>query len=182
MARIPYFDRTQATGRAARAYERLPRLNIFDMLGHAGELIDGFTKLGTQILNFSSLDPVLREIAIVRVGVLSKASYEIYQHERISRQIGMSDALIAGIREGPDAAVFTPLQKQVMAFTDDVVKNVRAGDATFEPLRAALGYKALQELTITIGYYMLVSRFLETFDVDIEKGEAPKVRVSGTAG
>src|SRR5256885_5013998 len=134
MARIPYFDRTQATGRAARAYERLPNLNIFAMLGHSGELIDGFTKLGTQILNFSSLDPVLREIAIVRVGVLSGAGYEVYQHERISRQIGMSDVLIAGIHEGPDAAVFTPLQRQVMEFTDDVVRNVRASDATFDPL------------------------------------------------
>jgi len=179
MARIPYFDRTKATGRAAKAYEKLPPLNIFAMLGHSGELLDGFTKLGTQILNFSSLDPVLREIAIVRVGVLSKASYEVHQHERISRRIGMSDALIAGIHEGPAAAVFTPLQRQVMAFTDDVVKNVRASDATFDPLKEALGFKALQELTITIGYYMLVSRFLETFDVEIEQGEPPKVQVSG---
>jgi 4-carboxymuconolactone decarboxylase len=180
MARIPYFDRSQATGRAAKAYEKLPKLNIFAMLGHSGELLDGFTKLGTQILNFSSLDPVLREIAIVRVGVLSGAGYEVYQHERISRQIGMSDALIAGIHEGPAAAVFTPVQRQVMAFTDDVVKNVRASDETFEPLKTALGYKALQELTITIGYYMLVSRFLETFDVEIESGEPPKVRVAGS--
>ncbi len=121
----------------------------------------------------------MREIAIVRVGVLSRASYEVHQHERISRRLGMSDELIAGIHAGPEAAVFTPLQNQVMAFTDDVVANVRACDATFEPLKTALGFKALQELTVTIGYYMLVSRFLETFDVDIESGEPPKVTVSG---
>ncbi|MFI4976768.1 MAG: carboxymuconolactone decarboxylase family protein [Caulobacterales bacterium] len=180
MARIPYFDRTQATGRAAKAFERLPKLNIFSMLGHSGEMIDGFTKLGTQILNFSSLDPVLREIAILRVGVLSKARYEVFQHERISRQIGMSDALIAATHEGPQAAAFDELQRLVMAFTDDVVRNVRASDATFEPLKARLTYKQLQELTITIGYYMLVSRFLETFDVDIESGAPPEVRVSGS--
>ncbi len=58
-----------------------------------------------------------------------------------------------------------------MAFTDDVVANVRPADATFNPLNDRLGYKALQELTLTIGYYMMVSRFLETFDVDIEAGE-----------
>ena len=169
MARIPYFDRTQATGRAAKAFERLPRLNIFAMLGHSGELIDGFTKLGTQILNFSSLDPVLREIAIIRVGVLSKAKYELYQHERIARGMGMSDALIAAIHEGPSAKIFDEPQRLVMAFTDDVVANVRASDATFEPLKAKLTFKALHELTIAIGYYMLVSRFLGTFDVDIEE-------------
>jgi alkylhydroperoxidase family enzyme len=168
VARIPYFDTTTATGRAARAYEKLPPLNIFRMMGHSGELIDGFTKLGTQILNFTSLDPILREVAIIRVGVLSKARYEVFQHERIGRRLGMSDALIAAIHEGPTVSVLKKGESEVMQYADDVVANVRASDATFEPLKTRLGYKALQELTITIGYYMLVSRFLETFDVDIE--------------
>ena len=56
-----------------------------------------------------------------------------------------------------------------MRFTDDVVRNVRASDETFEPLRARLSLQELQELTITIGFYMAVSRYLETFGVDIEE-------------
>ena len=172
MARIPYFDPADATGARARAaYAKLPPLNIFRMMGHSGEMIDGFTKLGTQILNFSKLDKVLREIAIIRVGVLSNAGYEVYQHERIGRQAGMSEVLIKAVHEGPEAAVFDDLQRKVMRFTDDVVKNVRASDATFRPLADALSFQELQELTITVGYYMMVSRFLETFDVDIEGTE-----------
>ena len=120
MARIPYFDTSQATGRAAEAYKRLPALNIFRMLGHSGEMVSGFTKLGTQILNYASLDPVLREIAIIRVGVLSKATYEVHQHERIARRMGMSEPLIAAIRDGPAAAGLDEAQREVMAFTDDV--------------------------------------------------------------
>ena len=46
MARIPYFDPTKAQGRAKKQYERLPDLNIFRMLGHSGEMLDGFSKLG----------------------------------------------------------------------------------------------------------------------------------------
>ena len=134
MARIPYFDVDKAQGRAKKAYEKLPNLNIFRMLGHSGELVDGFTKLGAQILYFTKLDPILREIAIIRVGVLSKATYEVYQHERIGRQLGMSDALVAAIHEGPEAAAFSEIQKHVMRFTDDVVANVRAGDASWTPL------------------------------------------------
>lgn len=179
MARIPYYDPAQATGRAANAYSKLPHLNIFRMLGHSGDLLEGFSRFGGHLLNFTTLDPILREIAIVRVGVLSKASYEVHQHEAISRRLGMSDALIAAIHEGPGAAALTDLQRQVMAFTDDVVANVRASDATFDPLLETLGEKALQELTITIGFYMLVSRFLETFDVDIEETSPGAVRVSG---
>lgn len=168
MARIPYFDPDKAEGRAREAYEKLPPLNIFRMLGHSGEMLDGFIKLGNQILMFSELDPVLREIAIVRTGVLRGSSYEVYQHEAISRRMGMSDDLIEAIHEGPDAAAFDDLQRLVMRFTDDVVKNTRASDATFDPLLEKLGPKQMQELTITIGYYTMVSNFLETFDVDIE--------------
>jgi 4-carboxymuconolactone decarboxylase len=182
VARIPYFDPSKAAGKAVKVYDALPQpyLNIFRMMGHSGDLLEAFSRFGGYLLNRTSLDPVLREIAIVRVGVLSKASYEVHQHEAISRRIGMSDELIKAIHEGPAAPVFTDLQRQVMAYTDDVVANVRASDPTFLPLRHALGDKALQELTIVIGFYMLVSRFLETFDVDIEAaGEAPVVRVSG---
>ena len=169
MARIPYFDPAMATGRAAEWYARLPPLNIFRMMGHAGEMLDGFVRLGNQILAFSKIDPVLREIAIVRVGVLCKAGYEVYQHEAISRRLGMDDAKIAAIHEGPDAKAFSDLERLVMRYTDDVVANVRASDATFAPLSKHFSHQEMQELTIAIGYYMMVSRFLETFDVDIEE-------------
>ncbi|MBO6677048.1 carboxymuconolactone decarboxylase family protein [Parvibaculum sp.] len=183
MARIPYFDRESATGRAAKVYEKLPNLNIFRMLGHSGDMIDGFIKLGNEILIHGELDPVLREIAIVRTGVLRGSSYEVYQHEEISRKIGMSDELIKAIHEGPDAKVFDETQRQVMRFTDDVVKNTRASDATFNPLAEKLGYKQLQELVITIGFYTLVSNFLETFDVDIEDaGHKSGVKLPGMKG
>lgn len=183
MARIPYFDREKATGRAAEVYKKLPNLNIFRMLGHSGDMLDGFIKLGNAILVYSELDPVLREIAIVRTGVLRGSSYEVYQHDEISRRIGMSEELIAAIHEGPDAKGFDDLQRMVMRFTDDVVKNTRASDATFNPLVEKLGYKQMQELVITIGYYTLVSNFLETFDVDIEEpGHKSGVKLPGMQG
>jgi Carboxymuconolactone decarboxylase family. len=97
MARIPYFDPTQAEGRARKAYTKLPDLNIFRMLGHSGDMIDNFTKLGNSILVYGDLNPVLREIAIVRTGVLRRSSYEVHQHEAISRKLGMTDDLIAAI-------------------------------------------------------------------------------------
>ena len=58
--------------------------------------------MGNYLLFKSKLDPILREIAIIRAGVLSKAKYEVHQHERIGRDLGMSDALIRAIHKGPD--------------------------------------------------------------------------------
>jgi len=180
MARIPYPDMSAADPAVQETYEKLPPLNIFRMMGHSGRMLEKFIGLGNQILMYSKLDPILREIAIVRVGVLSKASYEVYQHENISRKLGMSEEKIAAIHEGPDAQAFNALEAKIMRFTDDVVLNVRPGDATFKPLEEALSYQELQELVITIGFYMTASRFLETFDVDIEDAtDAPSVALPG---
>jgi 4-carboxymuconolactone decarboxylase len=168
MARIPYFDPATATGRSAEIYAKLPPLNVFRMLGHSGDLLPAFVMMGNQLLMHGELDPCLREIAIVRVGLLCGSGYEVQQHDAICRRLGMTDALIAAIRTGAEDPGFDALQAMVMRFTDDVVHNVRASDATFIPLQQRLSVKALSELTMAIGFYMMVSRFLETFDVDLE--------------
>ena len=168
MARIPYPDPAQLSPDTAAFLAKLPPLNIFRMLAGGEGLLPAFTRFGNHLLYKTALDPVLREIAIVRVGILSRASYEVYQHDRISSSIGMSDELIAALRVGADDPVFDDLQRLVVRYTDDVVANVKASDETFDALAAHLSVQELQELTITIGFYMTVSRYLETFGVDIE--------------
>ena len=175
MARVPYPDREALAAQTAEFLAKLPPLNLFRMMAGGEGLLAAFVRLGNHLLFKSKLPPVLREIAILRVGALSSARYEVFQHERIARGLGMSEALLAAIRTGPDDPAFDDLQRLVVQFTDDVVHNVRASDTTFEPLRAKLSLQELQELTVTIGYYMTASRFLETFDIDIEgaDGGAP---------
>jgi alkylhydroperoxidase family enzyme len=168
MARVPYPDPPTLDPDTRTVLDRLPPLNVFRMMAHGRGLLAAFARLGNHLLFKAQLDPMLREIAIIRVGVLSGAGYEVFQHERVSRQLGMSDELIGAIHAGPDSAEFDDLQRLVVRFTDDVVANVRAGDDTFVPLLEQLSVREVQELVMTIGYYMTVSRFLETFDVDIE--------------
>jgi alkylhydroperoxidase family enzyme len=169
MARIPYPDPAELTPETQAYLAKLPPINIFRMLAGGETLLPAFVRFGNHLLYKTALDPVLREIAIVRVGALSGASYELYQHEAISRQLGMSDELIAAIHEGPDAAVLDDAQREVLRYTDEVVRDVKASDETFEALRSRLSLQELEELTITIGFYMAVSRYLETFGVDIEE-------------
>ena len=168
MARIPYPDRAELEPATVEFLDRLPDLNIFRMLAGGEGLLAAFARFGNHLLYKSALDPVLRELAIMRVGVLTAAAYELHQHEGISRRIGIGEELIAAVREGPEAPAFDDLQRLVVAYTDDLVHNVRAADATFEPLRERLARRELQELTVTIGFYGAVARYLETFGVDIE--------------
>jgi alkylhydroperoxidase family enzyme len=100
----------------------------------------------------------------------------VHQHKRVARKVGLSDAKIAALENDPQSAVFSSLEKLVIRYTDEVVANVKASDALFDELLAQLDHRRMAELTLTIGFYMAVSRFLENFEVEIE----PQPPVSDT--
>lgn len=179
MGRIPYFDMDKAPAELQDLLKVRHPLNLYRMLPHATTVAPGFLKMGGAILRDSAIDPVLREIAILRVGFLSKATYETHQHKRVARNVGVSDAKIAALEnDQPDSNAFSPLEKLVMRYTDDVVANVKASTALFDELLAQLDHRRMAELTLTIGFYMMVSRFLENFEVDIEPQAMPDGKVT----
>ena len=76
MARIPYPDIESLPDDVRSFYDRLrPKINIYRMLPHAETSLYGFMKLGNALLFKAKLDPVLRELVILRVGYLSDATY-----------------------------------------------------------------------------------------------------------
>ena len=172
MARIPYADNAQFDEKTKHLIGQLAPLNIFKMMAHAPGLLRPFVDLGGAFLFEGKLDPVTRECAILRVGYLSAAGYETAQHEKIGLDLGMTEDLFAALRVGPNADGFSEEQRLTVAYVDDLVANVKAGDATFKPALDHFGAEKLQELTLVTGYYMMVCRFLETFEVDIEAGGA----------
>ena len=176
MLRIPYLDIAQATPEYRDMLKGRYDLNLYRMLPHATTIAPGFLRMGGAILRESAIDPQLREIAILRVGFLSHASYEVHQHKRVARKIGLSDAKIAALENDPESTVFSALEKLVIRYTDEVVRHVKASDALFNELLAQLDNRRMAELTLTIGFYMAVSRFLENFEVEIE----PRPPVSDT--
>ncbi len=168
MARVPYFDMSTAPAAYTDLLGSRPPLNLYKMLPHAGPAAVGFLKLGGALLRENELDSQLREVAILRVGILSKASYEVHQHKRVARSVGLSDEKIAALEEGADTSALAPLELQVLRFTDQLFHHVKAPDDMFDAMRAKLSTRALSELVLTVGFYMMVSRFLENFGVDIE--------------
>jgi 4-carboxymuconolactone decarboxylase len=169
MSRIPYPDPSTRTESVRGYLERGNHLNILRMLSHASPAVfEGFNKLSLGLMIRSPLDPQLRELAILRVGHLSKAAYEIYHHEAIGRAVGLSDAQLAAIQRGQADATLTPAQHAVLAFTDDIVANVRASDANLTTLKTFLSDSEVVDLIMVIGCYMMVARLLETTGVEID--------------
>src|SRR5712675_2416550 len=66
------------------------------------------------------------------------------------------------------ASCFDELQRAALAFTDEIVKGRRPTDATFKAIAAKLTPAALVELQLSVGVYIMTSKFLETFAIDMQ--------------
>ena len=169
MARIPYCEIDKAPKDIQELISKMPPLNIFRMLAHGHTIMRPYLDMGGALLWKGELDAQLREMAILRVGYLSKAGYETFQHERISRQLGMPEEKIQALKVGADDSALTDIEKLVVRFTDEVVNDVKASDKTFNEVAQKFSRNELVELVMAIGFYMMTSRFLENFGVDIEE-------------
>ena len=170
MARIPYVDLEAASQRVREELEKLPaKLNIFRMVANAETLLPHFLRLGGAILSRQQLDARLRELVILRVARLSPSEYEWTQHVPIGKACGITqeqiDALAAG---NAAAACFDETDRLVLRFTEETVRDVRVSDATLAAATARFSRREIVELILTVGFYMMVARLLETTGVDID--------------
>ncbi len=173
MARIPYPDPASLPPENRALRETLPQLNIFRMLSGAGTSFPAFMKLINAYLNDGVLDPELRELVILRVGHLCGSSYEVHQHKRVSRMLGVTAERIEAAAAKLPSPLFSETENAVLAFTDNQVANVKADAALFANAHRHLGDAGMQELVIVVGIYLLVCRYLETFEIEIEDEDIP---------
>jgi alkylhydroperoxidase family enzyme len=180
MARLPYVDPEAAPEPVREALARLPvKLNIFRMMAHAETSFRPMLSLGMSILAQQELSAKLRELIILRVGSLSRAQYEWVQHVPIALAAGASEAQIAALERGDVEGPFDELERVVLRFTTEVVKDVRASDATFAALAALVPPRQVVEVLLTIGYYMMIARLLESTAVDLDPPAGTRIVDAG---
>ena len=168
MARIPYVEAEQSSEKTRDILNKNDHKNIFRMLGHSESHLYNYCRLGGAIRSKGELDPGLREIAITRTGILCHSEYEVIAHKRLCAAAGVPDEKIEALELGAEADVFSDIEKDVLRFTDDVVNKDRAGDETFNAMMKKLTPGALVELHLAIGFYIMTSKFLMTFDIDLQ--------------
>src|SRR6202171_1114461 len=168
MARIEYSDPARADDRTRELLGKNRNANIFRMMAHSPKYFEQYCRLGGAIRHKGELDPVVRELAITRTGILCEAPYEIVAHKRIGKNVGVTDEQNAALENWKSATCFDELQRAALAFTDEIVKLHRPTDATFDVIDTRLTPAALIELQRSVGFYIMTSKFLETFGIDME--------------
>jgi len=173
MARLKLLEKNEVEPIAREIYEKAEAssgkvLNLFKVLAHSPKIVRDWNRLGTTLLYKGTLDPDIRELAIIRVGELADCAYELAAHRQIGLNTGLTQAQIDDLGAWQESANFDDRERTVLKYTDELVHNIRASDQTFTDLQSHFNPRDIVELTVSIGYYGMVARTLESLDVDPE--------------
>jgi 4-carboxymuconolactone decarboxylase len=176
VARLPYADPEGLPDAAREALEAAPPLGVFRMMANAETAFRPWLRWGGVLLGDLALDPVLRELAILRVSRLTPhAEYEWVQHAPIARAVGASEEQVAALeRDDAEADCFSDAERALLRFTTEVVQDARASDATFEAITKLLSARELIELMMVIGQYMMLARVMATTELDLDEPLDPR--------
>ena len=173
MPRLPEFDEARFDARQQTIYDE-----ILASRGHLGgpfkiwlyspELADRTQRLGEFLRYHTSLEPRLSELAILVVGRHYNCQVEWTLHERFAREAGL-----APLRQREVPTELQADEAAVYTYASEILVAAVVSDETFATAQAALGDKALIELTSIVGHYVHVSMTLNAFQVPLPADIAP---------
>ena len=168
MARLPYLD---ADDLPPEQRELLKRpINLTRLLVNSPGMAKAFHTVGGYIRSKSTLDPRLRELAILQVGWMEKSEYEFTHHVKIGKEFGVTDddiqAMMAETEGKPSK--LEPLAKAILRGAREMVRELAMSDATFAEIKQQLSNEHMTDLVLTIAFYCAVVRVLATMKMDNE--------------
>ncbi|KAK3402797.1 AhpD-like protein [Sordaria brevicollis] len=151
---------------------------------HSPPVADGWNSFLGAIRTQTLLPADERELAISRVAVCNGAWYEWHHHAPLAVQAGVSegeDGLGVVKRQEPllieegaqKKGGLNERQWAAVCLTDEMTRNVKVRDSTFEEVRKLFSEREMVELTAIIACYNCVSRFLVALDVGERNGTGP---------
>jgi len=168
MARLPYLDAEQLPPEQRDLLKR--PINLTRLLVNSPGMAKAFHGVGGYIRNKSTLNPRLRELAILQVGWMEKSEYEFTHHVKIGKEFGVTDEDIRGLMAETEGKPSTlePLAKAILRGAREMVRHLAMTDATFAEIRQHLSNEHMTDLVLTIAFYCAVVRVLATMKIDNE--------------
>lgn len=147
-----------------------PPFNIHRVLAHNPATLSSWIPFGSHILRGNLMDVRLRELVVLRVGWNARSSYEWGQHAGLSRRLGIPEADILRVTQGPEAEGWTALERALLSGVDQMMEHQAIDDATYAQIAAHYGPAELIDYVMLVAEFILVALVLNVFQVARDPG------------
>lgn len=127
------------------------------------DLTKSYLTFSFYLLTRSTLEPRVRELAVLRIAHLTSCAYEWDEHVTIGKSVGLTDDDIESLVRGEAA---DPFDQTLLTAVDELVATTRIGDSTWAALGERMDTRQLMDLVFTIGGYHMLAMALNTFGVE----------------
>ena len=173
MAKIPYVEREDAPENIQGMYDALQKKfgvvpNVIKAMANSPELMSGFMPFLGAALGPSKVSGDIKELAILTTSKLNGCSYCTAHHTAAGKRAGLTDEKIAAA-DDPDSDALDDKEKAVVRYSAELAKNVAASDEALNELRKHFDDAEIAEITMVAGVFHVLTRFADTFKVDLER-------------
>lgn len=145
--------------------------HLYRVLGTAPELFRGWLDFAWPLRLNAKTSRATRELLILRGAQVARTGYEWAHHLPMALEAGVTEAQIDALAHWQDSPLFDAAERAVLQLADEVTGGPAASDATVAQLKAC-GFddESVVELVLTASFYVCVSRFLQSMNVELEPG------------
>jgi 4-carboxymuconolactone decarboxylase len=161
-----------------------PAPNVLATMLHHPVLAASFNRFGNVLLQQPAIGHRARELMLLRVAWRTQARYEWVHHVRLASRYGLEATDIAAVIKGGSQS-WSPLERDLVAATDQLLDHYRIDDDTWARLSRHLDERQLVELPFVVGAYTCLAMAFNSWNLQVEDGvntrEVPPVLNSQSA-
>ena len=135
------------------------------VLLHSPRLAERVLSLVTFFRDDSVVEGRLRSLAILTAVRERQAAYVWAAQVGAARRAGVREEAIDVIRAQGDPAKLPVEEREIVAYTRQLVRTNRVEQAAFDALQARYGVRWLVELTAAANYFAMLSGIVNAFEV-----------------
>jgi AhpD family alkylhydroperoxidase len=158
-----------------------PPPNLFTTLARHRGLFRPWLRFAGALMPGGTLPREESELVILRVAHLTGCAYEWHHHERLGARAGLSVEEITRVRDGAEAAGWTPRRALLLSAVDELHRDGRIGDALWARLAAQWSDSELIELCLLTGHYIMLAMTITSLGIQLDPAPDPQARRSPAA-
>jgi len=175
MPRIPYVEKEAATGELKKLYDGFEEQfrvrgipNVVKALANSPGLATRVFPLANYFMTQSSLDPRLRELAVLILMKRLDCEYGFVRHIEIAERVGLSRAQIDAVGSYSTSPLFTDDDKLILRYAEELTTKARVDDTLFSQVEKLIGRQNILELTAATAFWNMMARNLNALQVGLE--------------
>ncbi|MDB5724520.1 MAG: carboxymuconolactone decarboxylase [Novosphingobium sp.] len=149
--------------------QHIPDVSLIQ-LRHTG-LFRVQMNLGIEVAGKSSIPPHDRELIIMRVAWLTRTPFEWSEHAVIGKRFGLTGEEIERIIDGSSAPGWDEHEAAVLRATEELLGDYCIADGTWDVLARSWPDKALMEMPLLVGHYVLTAFQANSLKIPLEPGK-----------